>query len=332
MTKPGTAQSPAVESAPTERMQCMEVYGGNHFTESAIGLSGLDCWIYSKPHGGAPSGGDVFYASSCATGRIVRLMLADIAGHGSSVASLAHDLRTLMRRFVNRLDQAEFVHLVNNQFAKSSPGAVFATAIVGTFFAPSRRLRLCNAGHPRPLLYRAATRQWGFFGGEGGALECEPGNLPLGIIEQIHFEQFDIELQPGDCVLAYTDALSESCDANGEMLCESGLLRILQLMGGDFQPAELVEALKTEIAQRHPSNLCEDDVTLLLLRANGLEAVYPLGERLRAVWRFLKALIGSVDPRKERPPFPDLMLANIGGAIIPALGRRWRAPPKLRSS
>jgi serine phosphatase RsbU (regulator of sigma subunit) len=36
----------------------------------------------------------------------------------------------------------------------------FATAIVTTFFAPSRRLMICNAGHPRPLLYRAATKQW----------------------------------------------------------------------------------------------------------------------------------------------------------------------------
>jgi len=36
-------------------------------------------------------------------------------------------------------------------------------------------------------------------------------------------------------------------------------------------------------------------------------------------------LIGALNPRAERPPLPDANLANIGGAIIPALGRRWRA-------
>jgi hypothetical protein len=36
-------------------------------------------------------------------------------------------------------------------------------------------------------------------------------------------------------------------------------------------------------------------------------------------------LIRSLNPRAERAPFPDAKLANIGGAIIPALARRWRA-------
>jgi hypothetical protein len=47
--------------------------------------------------------------SSCATGRISPLLLADLSGHGQFVASTAVDLRPLMRRFVNRLDQKEFV-------------------------------------------------------------------------------------------------------------------------------------------------------------------------------------------------------------------------------
>jgi hypothetical protein len=33
-----------------------------------------------------------------------------------------------------------------------------------------------------------------------------------------------------------------------------------------------------------------------------------------------------LNPGADRAPFPDASLANVGGAIIPALGRRWRAP------
>src|ERR1022692_4580415 len=120
-------------------MQCMEVWGGSQLTAKGVAFGGLDAWVYSKPYGNAQHGGDVYYASSCATGRIARLLLADVAGHGISVAETAADLRTLMRRFVNRLDQKEFVRLLNQQFVAMSRAGTFATAVVTTFFAPSMR-------------------------------------------------------------------------------------------------------------------------------------------------------------------------------------------------
>src|SRR5271165_7038320 len=109
-------------------MQCMEVWGGSQLTSAGVEMGGLDAWVYSKPHGQAQRGGDVYYASSCATGRITRLLLADVSGHGNAVAATAADLRKLMRRFVNRLDQTEFVSLLNRQFAELSEGGTYATA------------------------------------------------------------------------------------------------------------------------------------------------------------------------------------------------------------
>ena len=76
---------------------------------------------------------------------------------------------------------------------------------------------------------------------------------------------------------------------------------------------------------RYPRNLSEDDVTVLLARANGGGPHYTFREKFQAVTRFLVSLIRSVNPHAERAPFPDANLANIGGAIFPALGRRWRA-------
>ena len=144
------------------------------------------------------------------------------------------------------------------------------------------------------------------------------------------YEQFDVELEPGDCLLSYTDALIESRDADGEMLGEDGLLRITRLLG-DVEPQELIETLLAEIAERYPENLSEDDVTLLVVRANGSEPRYSFGEKLWALIRFAGSLVRAINPRAERPPLPDANLANIGGAIIPALGRRWRATGAIRS-
>src|SRR5258706_54969 len=93
----------------------------------------------------------------------------------------------------------------------------------------------------------------------------------------------------------------------------------------DVEPRGLIDTLLKEIGERFPENLSEDDVTLLVVRANGNEAHFSFREKLGALARFIGSLFRALNPRAERPPFPDANLANIGGAIVPALGRRWRA-------
>jgi phosphoserine phosphatase RsbU/P len=312
-------------ASPEQHMQCMEVWGGSQITSNGVELAGLDVWIYSKPFGQAQRGGDVYYVSSCASGRISRLLLADVSGHGKSVVSTAADLRTLMRRFVNRLDHKEFVRLLNEQFTTLSRQGTFSTAIVTTFFAPSRRLCICNAGHPRPLLFRAVDNSWSFLSPEDSVEKKGPLNIPFGIFTLADYEHLDIELEPGDCLLKYTDALIESCDADGEMLGEEGLLRIVNLLG-DVPAEKLIPTILQEIAERFPDNLSTDDVTLMVSRANGRKLHFSLWERVGAVGRFLKTLFRSLNPRAERAPFPDVKVANVGGLFIPLLGRRWRSP------
>ena len=307
-----------------QQMACMEVWGGSHLADHATEFGGLDAWIYSKPFQGARRGGDVVYASSCATGRIARLMVADVAGHGQAVAGTAADLRLLMRRFVNCLDQTELVRQLNRQFVELSAQVAFATAIVATFFAPTRRLTLCNAGHPRPLLYNAARREWRLLSSHEGSRAAGPRNLPLGILGIADYDATDVELQEGDCVLAYTDALMEAQDADGEMLGEDGVLKILRLLG-DVAPATLIAALLSEIGDRYPENLAADDVTVMLVRATARATHYTLGDRLRAFGRVCATTIGAIRPGAERPPMPDLNLANICGAVVPALEQRWRS-------
>jgi sigma-B regulation protein RsbU (phosphoserine phosphatase) len=315
----------SMRDSPKQHMQCMEVWGGSQLTSSGVELAGLDVWVYSKPFGQAPRGGDVYYLSSCASGRISRLLLADVSGHGKSVASTAADLRTLMRRFVNRLDQKEFVRLLNEQFTALSRNGTFSTAVVATFFSPTRRLSLCNAGHPRPLLFRARDGRWSFLGHDDHAEKKGPRNIPFGVLPITDYAQLDIELEPGDYLLSYTDALIESCDADGEMLGEEGLLRIVNLLG-DVAAEKVIAALLQEIGERFPENLSADDVTLMGARANGRSLHFSLREKMDAFRRFLKTAFRSLNPRAERAPFPDANLANVGGMVIPALARRWRAP------
>jgi len=116
----------------------------------------------------------------------------------------------------------------------------------------------------------------------------------------------------------------QSFDSDGEMLGERGVLKIVRLLG-DVEPQKLIETLLREISDRYPKNLSDDDVTVLVIRANGRQPQYSFVQKIKAMLRVGGSLIRSIDPRAERAPLPDANLANIGGAIIPALGRRWRA-------
>ena len=123
----------------SERMQCMEVWGGNVRVSKHFEMPGLDVWVSSQPKGDAPAGGDVHYLSSCASGRITRVLLADVSGHGEHAAGTAAGLRDLMRRNINVIRQQRFMTAMNRQFTAVSAEGRFATAVVSSFFAPSSR-------------------------------------------------------------------------------------------------------------------------------------------------------------------------------------------------
>lgn len=300
-------------------MQCMEVWGGNQPADSAVVMAGLDAWVYSKPFGQSDGGGDVYYVSSCATGRVTRLLLADVSGHGAAVAELARALRRLMQRYVNFIDQSAFVRSMNEQFTQLSDDGCFATAIVSTFFAPTNDLTLCIAGHPPPLLYHAATKQWKFAVSSDSRTAT---NLPLGIDNLKDWAQFGLRLDVGDLVLCYTDSLIESRDAQGELLGTVGLLDIVDTLDVS-DPKSVIPSLLRAIASRHVGNLGDDDVTALLFRPNGLAPQVPLKQKFCAPLRVIRGVMGSVLPAGAPAPWPEMSLPNIGGAMFRSLNRLW---------
>lgn len=326
-------------SSNAQTMQCMEVWGGNQTVDTSVAMSGLDAWVYCHPYGDVAEGGDVYYVSSCATGRVPRLLVADVSGHGSAVCKPAEQLRGLMREYVNYLDQTQFVAAMNARFAAMSEHGYFATALVTTFFAPTSHLSLCNAGHPPPLLFRAATGRWSFLEGHAPVTaqrlddrgnvndeEDAPQNLPLGILDLAGYEQFDVRLEMGDLVLCYTDSLIEAKAASGDFLDLGGLLEIVGTLDLS-DPPTFIPRLLAAIAEQAPGNLTADDVTVLLFRPNGLAPRLPLREKLFAPLRVLSGVVAAT--RAGHPaPLPDASVANLGGALFSPLNRFWRGRGK----
>lgn len=313
----------ASTTRPPLRLQCMEVWGGNQVVDSGVIMPGLDAWVYSKPYGGAAGGGDVHYVSSCATGRITRLLLADVSGHGDEVAELAAQLRALMRLYVNYLDQTRFVGELNEKLAAWSADGRFATAITTTFFAPTNYLTVCNAGHPPPLIYRVRSRQWSYLEhADTAPARGDAGNVPLGVLDAVRFRQFGVKLRVGDLVLCYSDSLTESCAADGTLLGRQGMLDIVRTVSTD-EPATFLSRLLDTIARTCAGNLTGDDVTALLFRPNGLAQRVPLRDRLLAPFRVARGLARSLTHKDERTRLPEPGLVNIGGSLFSSLNRLW---------
>lgn len=314
------AAVPAAEAAGAHTMSCMEVWGGYGVSNNGVVMPGLDVWVYSRPYQESAEGGDVHYVSSCGTGRISRLLVADVSGHGATVASVARDLRDLMRRYVNFVDQRVFVERLNGSFVRLAKEGLFATAAVATFFAPSQTLTLTNAGHPRPLLYSRGRGEWRLM---NDSREEGLSNLPLGMLEETVYPSVMLQAATGDMVVIYSDSLIEAPLGGGRLLGQEGLLEVVR--GMEVEPAETFSPrlLAALLARCEPgTERLSDDVTVLVLRANGRKDPAPFFARVWAGVRFLGLLARSI-AGGPGAPWPQISSENIVGALVGPVARRY---------
>jgi sigma-B regulation protein RsbU (phosphoserine phosphatase) len=309
-------------------LQCLEVWGGNRAVSEAVTMPGLDAWVYSRPYENSESGGDIHYFSSCATGRITRMLVADVSGHGDKVSTVAVALRDLMRRYVNHLDQAKFVRGLNREFGQMDTGGRFATAIAATYWGPTGTLVLCNAGHPRPMWYSGKTKRWSVLAANDSRDvhtpdDAEgPSNVPLGVDDAATYSQIGLRLAPDDLVLLYTDSLTEARSPDGPLLNEIGLLALLSGLDAT-RPAALVPALLREIDRFTCHAPPGDDVTAMLLKPNTTRAPVSISAGISSAYRTMEGVVRGLLRLPQRNgdagagagpvPWPEISVANLAG-------------------
>jgi len=278
---------PAAAAEHPYQLHCMEIWGGNEPVVQAFSMPGIDVWVHARPHGDDAGGGDLHYLSMCGGGNISRLALADVAGHGHTVADLAVSLRKLMRKHINTPNQARFARALNEEFSDINADGRFATALLATYFAPTDHLIICNAGHPRPLWFHAATGQWELLKHDSPQCADAVRNLPLGVIEPTDYVQFAVNLGKGDIVFIYSDALIEAQSPTGKQLGERGLLELACTLDPADIPT-LGDRLLAAVAAHRAQAPAKDDETLITLHHNAADPPpFPIGERLRVIAKML---------------------------------------------
>lgn len=297
-------------------IRCSEVWGGNHAVTTRLDLPGFDGWVVSRPYHDDEAGGDVHLISSCGTGRITRVLLADVSGHGDAVAELGGRLRSHMQRYMNHIEPRRLAARLNRDMVKLSDGSGrFATALVMTFFAPDGGLSICNAGHPPPLLYREKSQTWSAV--DQPDAKGRIADLPLGVLEDAGYLGRRLTMDPGDVLLSYTDCLPEATHPQQGMLMIEGLLEAVSRVGVDptEAPPVFVDALMKSLADGEYE--WADDLTVLAVRCNARSEGAGFMERVRGVWRSAKTLVGS-----GPIPWPEWSWLNLGGMLLPGVKRK----------
>ncbi len=269
----------------SHNLACMEIWGGNHRVARTVELPGLAGWVYSQPLPGHSNGGDLHYLSVCSQGRLARVGLADVSGHGQAVSGVADCLRTLMREHINTFDQSDLLRSLNRTFQQQCvSGMKFASVILlGIHGRPgepdSGRMVFSNAGQPRPLWYRSAQKSWEQLKETAAHDEAGLADLPLGIIPGTNYRQSVVQLEAGDLVLLYSDGLlappspplagqaagREVRNPQDELLGEERLLELARTVPVD-SPAAAGEALLAEVEKFRQGAPARDDETLLVLQ------------------------------------------------------------------
>jgi serine phosphatase RsbU (regulator of sigma subunit) len=267
-------------------LQCMEIVGGNRTASQAIRVPGLDIWVESIPVEG-DVGGDIHYFSLCGSGRVTRLVVADVAGHGAASDELAARLRRMIRKHINHLDQRRLARDINEELAEhmdQTKDSRFATVAFLTYFAPTDHLIICNAGHPAPIWFNRRSEQWRRL--EPGVPDPGPplsdedaryagkpvANLPLGVVKGTEYVQFAVKLSKYEVVVAYTDGLIEAQDETGRMLGQEGLLRAAEVTGPDGEPEAIARRLLSKVQAHRGGGAIEDDSTLAVIRHSADDA------------------------------------------------------------
>jgi phosphoserine phosphatase RsbU/P len=252
------------ESGNVRRLVCLEIKGGNERVDYSIELPGLIAWVSCRPMASAARGGDLHYLSVCSQGFVSRIALADVAGHGELVSTVANTLHDLLRRHADEWDQSAAVRELNDSFLRNAGGADYATALLLSYYSGSGEILFTSAGHLPPIWYRAETNEWSFLM-DSTAYAMEPANLPIGLIAGTPYSQTAIQFGPDDLLILYTDGITESTDDEGTLLDTKGFLKLAQ-SSLVASAAETGQRLLASLEAFRGASPAADDETLVVLQ------------------------------------------------------------------
>jgi sigma-B regulation protein RsbU (phosphoserine phosphatase) len=201
---------------------------------------------------------------------VLALAIGDVAGKGISAALLMAAIQSTMRtqlttgasmaaaagngRQHSNLSTATLVGQLNRQLYANTSPEKYATFYFGLYDESRSVLKYTNAGHLPPILLR-----------DGELAELDVTGTVVGAFPFSRFEEKEIELQPDDLLVAYTDGIVEPENPYGEQFGEDRLKELL-IKYKDRELEELIARTMEAVELWTGSSELQDDMTMLVVR------------------------------------------------------------------
>ncbi|MBA3489238.1 MAG: SpoIIE family protein phosphatase, partial [Longispora sp.] len=248
---------------------------------------GIDLGAEYVPAGaGTEVGGDFYDVMPIEHNRWL-LSIGDVCGKGARAAALTGLVRDVVRVLVrDGCPLPRAMRLLNTTMLERGEGkhCTLAAGLVSKHPDGRVEVRLCLAGHDKPVLLRA----------NGETELVGLGGTAVGLLDSVYTPLATVLLSPGDVLVFYTDGITER--RHGEELYGQDRL-CHELSGLVGLSASAVAARLRAAALAFSAEVPRDDIALLVLR-NPLSAQVPSGG--------MTALPSSLSPSDHSVPAPGV--------------------------
>ncbi|MCL4531372.1 MAG: GAF domain-containing protein, partial [Chloroflexi bacterium] len=184
------------------------------------------------------------------------LFIADVADKGMPAALFMALTRTLVRAAaIETPSPAEALRRVNDLLLPDTRQGMFVTAVYAVLDQNTGELTYANAGHNPPLWIHA----------DGQVEKLTRTGIALGVTDNREMFERIIQLFAGDCVLFYTDGLTEAFSSDHVLFGEARLLDAIRAAESSSANS-LLDAVESSVNDFIESIPLSDDLTMLAVR------------------------------------------------------------------
>lgn len=201
--------------------------------------------------------GDFYDFIPLEDGRI-GILVADVADKGTGAALYMALSRTLIRTFAMQYSDQPALALAkaNDRILGDTQSDQFVTVFYGVLDSQSGALTYANAGHNPAYLIRNKA--------DSEVESLMRTGIPLGMFDEMSWNQDQVTLEPGDVLLLYTDGVTEAQDAS-QALYEDYRLLATSKANLDKNAKEIETAIVESIRDFVGDAPQFDDITLLVV-------------------------------------------------------------------
>jgi phosphoserine phosphatase RsbU/P len=181
--------------------------------------------------------------------------LGDVSGKGTAAALYGAVAIGIMRSLApQKLQPAEMLRQMNQLVGERRIEGRFMTACFATWQKGRQKLRVANAGQSQPLLYK-----------NGRCDKIDLAGFPLGIFEDVQYDEWGVNLDPGDLLIFHSDGIAETANSEGQFFGTSRLQKLIE-QHHEQTAADIADLVLRDVDWFSHSAPLSDDRTLVVLK------------------------------------------------------------------